>query len=81
MTTQVEKLTVSVPRNLIDIADTVAKEKKISRSKVVAECLQELADKRLEKELEEGYKAMEKEDLEFAHTAADLAHEVLPEWK
>ena len=81
MTSQVKKLTVSVPEDLIVLADTVAKEKKISRSKVVAECLQKLADRRLEKELEEGYKALEKENVEFARTAADLAHEVLPEWK
>ena len=40
MSTQVVKVTVSVPAELIKLADLVAKEKKISRSKVVSSCLQ-----------------------------------------
>jgi len=66
MSTDSVKLTVSVPRSLVKLADTIAKEKKTSRSKVVAACLQELAKQRLEKELEEGYRAMSKKNLETA---------------
>ena len=62
MSTQVVKLTVSVPAELVKLADKVAKEKKISRSKVVSSCLQELAKQRFEADLEEGYKAMAKEE-------------------
>ena len=58
MSTQVVKLTVSVPAELVKMADKVAKEKKISRSKVVSSCLQELAKQRFQAELEEGYRAM-----------------------
>ena len=72
MTTQVVKVTVSVPKDLVKMADKVAKERKTSRSKVVSSCLQELAKKRFEAELEEGYRAMaadeqrEKDALEWA---------------
>jgi metal-responsive CopG/Arc/MetJ family transcriptional regulator len=72
MGTQTVKLTISVPRELAKLADKVAKERKISRSKVVSSCLQELAKQRLQAELEEGYRAMakdstrEKEAIEWA---------------
>jgi metal-responsive CopG/Arc/MetJ family transcriptional regulator len=62
MSTQVVKLTVSIPAELVKMADKVAKEKKISRSKVVSSCLQELAKQRFQADLEEGYKAMAKEE-------------------
>ena len=72
MTTQVIKVTVSVPADLVKMADKVAKERKTSRSKVVSACLQELAKQRFQAELEDGYRAMaadeqrEKEALEWA---------------
>ena len=51
------------------LADKVAKEKKISRSKVVAHCLEELAKKKTEDEMAEGYKALADEHLAFAKMA------------
>ena len=72
MTTQVVKVTVSVPKDLVKMADKVAKERKTSRSKVVSSCLQELAKQRFQAELEEGYRAMaadeqrEKDAMEWA---------------
>lgn len=77
MTVQVVKVTVSVPSELVKMADKVAKERKTSRSKVVASCLEELAKKRLEAEMEEGYRAMardelrEKEALEWAENTLE----------
>jgi metal-responsive CopG/Arc/MetJ family transcriptional regulator len=56
------KLTVSVPEELISFADEIAREKKISRSKVIALFLQELAEKRRDEEMAEGYLAMAKEN-------------------
>jgi len=63
MTTQVVKVTVSVPKDLVKMADKVAKERKTSRSKVVSSCLQELAKQRFQAELEEGYRAMAKDEM------------------
>ena len=77
MTIQVVKVTVSVPSELVKMADKVAKERKTSRSKVVASCLEELAKKRLEAEMDEGYRAMardeqrEKEALEWAENTLE----------
>ena len=77
MTVQVVKVTVSVPSELVKMADKVAKERKTSRSKVVASCLEELAKKRLEAEMEAGYRAMardeqrEKEALEWAENTLE----------
>ncbi|HUV75043.1 MAG TPA: DUF6364 family protein [Dehalococcoidales bacterium] len=81
MATQVEKLTISLPRNLIDLADKIAEEKKISRSKVVSACLQELAEKRLRAEMEEGYKAMANEQRQLAEMSFELQRRVAPEWE
>jgi metal-responsive CopG/Arc/MetJ family transcriptional regulator len=77
MSTQVIKVTVSVPADLVKLADMVAKEKKISRSKVVSSCLQELANQRSQAEMEEGYRAMaadeqrEKDALEWAEASIE----------
>jgi metal-responsive CopG/Arc/MetJ family transcriptional regulator len=77
MSTQVVKVTVSVPADLVKLADLVAKEKKISRSKVVSSCLQEMANQREQSEMEEGYRAMasdeqrEKDALEWAEASIE----------
>jgi metal-responsive CopG/Arc/MetJ family transcriptional regulator len=81
MTTQVGRLTVSVPRDLIAVADAVAREKQISRSKVVAFCLRELAEKRLRAEMEEGYKSVAEEQRRLAEMSFELQRRVVPEWK
>lgn len=75
------KLTISLPRELILLADQVAKEKKISRSKVVSYCLRDFAEKHRVAEMTEGYKAMAGEQKQLAELAAKVAPEVLPEWK
>jgi metal-responsive CopG/Arc/MetJ family transcriptional regulator len=77
MVTQVERLTISLPRDLIQLTDAIAKEKKISRSKVVSDCLREMAEKRLQAEMVEGYKATAKANLKFAEDSIHLANEIL----
>lgn len=81
MTTQVGKLTVSLPKSLISFADEVASEENISRSRVVSNCLKEFARKRKIQLMEEGYKTMAEENREFAKMAFDLQREIVPEWK
>lgn len=81
MTTQIKNITVSIPRELIIFVDKVAREKRISRSNLVANCLKELADRQLQEQLEEGYAAMAKEHKRFADLAIGSVHEVLPEWE
>ena len=80
MTIQVVKVTVSVPSELVKMADKVAKERKTSRSKVVSSCLEELAKQRFEAKLEEGYRAMAEAEKHLAEETFDAQREVLPEW-
>jgi len=81
MTTQMVRLSISLPKSLISFADEVASENNISRSRVVSNCLSELAQKRKTLLMEEGYKAMAKENREFAKMAFELQRRVVPEWK
>jgi len=80
MTTKLERITLSLPSDAIKFADEIAREKRTSRSKVISSYLRELADKRLLEQMEEGYKALAKENRHFANEAITIAHEVLPEW-
>jgi metal-responsive CopG/Arc/MetJ family transcriptional regulator len=80
MTTQVGKLTISLPKNLISFADKIASEKNISRSKVIAVCLREMADKRMIAEMEEGYKAMAEENRLLAEQFLPIMAETWPRY-
>lgn len=81
MALRAEKLTISLPRDLLKIADEIAAEKKISRSKLVHLCVQEMADRRLQQKMEEGYKALAKDNLRFADQGINTAYEVLSDGK
>jgi metal-responsive CopG/Arc/MetJ family transcriptional regulator len=81
MATQVEKLTISLPRDLILFTNKVASEMRVSRSKVISSCLREFADRHLREQMEEGYRAMAQEHRQFANLVANLAPEVLPKWE
>lgn len=78
---QVGKLTISLPKDLIALADKIAKEKHISRSKVISACLRELAERHLHAEMEEGYKAMSEEQQELAEMSFEAQRRVVLEWK
>ncbi len=75
------KLTISLPKELISFADELAKEKKVSRSKIFSSCLKEMADKYRLAEMAEGYKAMAREQKKFVAMASEIEHEVIPEWR
>ena len=81
MANRVEKVTISVPRNVIEITDRIAQRKKTSRSKVVSACLEEFAEKWLSAEMATGYKALAKENLQFAEDSIHSANEILPDWE
>ena len=74
------KLTISIPADLIKMTDNIAKSKKISRSKLVAMCLRELAEKHLHEEMEEGYKAMAEEQRATADLSFEAQKEIIPKW-
>ena len=81
MASEAVKLTISLPAKLLKIADEIAKERKVSRSKIVSACLQELADRRLQEEMADGYKALAREHSEFAEDSLPMAREIVHRWK
>ncbi len=81
MTTKMKRLTVSVPRDIIEITDKIAIAAKTSRSKIISDCLKEMIDKRKRELLVEGYKALAKEHIEFTKVSENAANQALPDWK
>jgi metal-responsive CopG/Arc/MetJ family transcriptional regulator len=80
MSSNVIKLTVSLPAELIKATDKIAKDKKLTRSKLVAMCLKKLAEEHVQAEMIEGYKAMAEENRQIATLAKKRQSEILPEW-
>lgn len=81
MVVKVEKLTISLPKDLIELTDKIARERGISRSKVVSTCLEEVAEKRFRVEMERGYKAMAEEQKQLAEMSFELQRRVVPKWE
>jgi len=81
MVMKVEKLTISLPKDLIALTDEIAKERGISRSKVVSACLEEVAEKRFRAEMERGYKAMAEEQKQLAEMSFELQRRIVPKWE
>jgi metal-responsive CopG/Arc/MetJ family transcriptional regulator len=77
MATRAEKLTISLPGDILKLADEIAAEKKISRSKLVYLCLRELAEKRVQLKMAEGYRALAGDSRDFADQAIHAASEVI----
>ena len=81
MVIKVEKLTISLPKDLIELTDKIARERGISRSKVVSACLEEVAEKRFRVEMERGYKAMAEEQKQLAEMSFELQRRIVPKWE
>jgi metal-responsive CopG/Arc/MetJ family transcriptional regulator len=70
-------VTVSLPHHLVELVDTLAAERALSRSAVVAAYLQAEADRRLEEAMQDGYRAMAAEDEAIAAEFAPVVNEAL----
>ncbi len=81
MTLRMKRLTISVPREIVESADEIATATKTSRSKIITDCLREMINERKRQLLIEGYKAMVKEHRDFAKISEKAAREALPDWK
>ena len=80
MTTQVMRLSLSISKNTVNEIDEIANARKLSRSKLISMCLEEMLEKEKRELLIEGYKAMAKEHSKFAVFSSRAAKEVLPSW-
>jgi metal-responsive CopG/Arc/MetJ family transcriptional regulator len=77
MANRAVKVTISLPDDLVAVADEVASEKNVSRSKVISFCLRDLAAQRLRQSMAEGYRALAQENLRFAEQAVASVQELL----
>lgn len=74
------RFTIYTRPELIALTEKIAKETKTSRSKVVSQCLEELARKRTMELMEEGYKAMAKENRDFDKNAVKVIKRIAASW-
>ena len=75
------RFTIVAPQELKELVDEIAREENTSRSQVVSRCLQALAEKRTQQLMEEGYKAMARQQQETASLTHELQSQAGPEWK
>jgi metal-responsive CopG/Arc/MetJ family transcriptional regulator len=75
------RLSVTVRPELKRVADEIAKENKITRSKLISQCLEELARKRKEELLIKYYKTMAKEHGNFAMQSAAVIQNIAASWR
>ena len=71
------KVTITIDKTIFEEIDRLSKEQKKSRSHMIEEAIKVWGQKRLEKDLIDGYLAMAKEDLEKAEANLEAGMEVL----
>jgi len=74
--TRTQKVTISLPRELLEFADAVAAEKGASRSGVFADLLAEKQRERLHGLMAEGYREFARENLAQAEEALNITNPV-----
>ena len=81
MVTQIKRgkdsISITVEPDLIAVVDEIRKETNTTRSGVISRCLEELARRRTTALMEEGYKAMAKENKDFAKMTFELQRRVV----
>ena len=77
----IERITVSLPKNVSETATLMAAERKISRSQLIAELVEAEHKRIVERELIEGYAALAEEHRLFADAAVSTASEVWPSYE
>jgi len=71
------KVTITIDEDLVNEIDTLSKKHGESRSHLIEEAIKVWREKRLEKELIDGYTAMSKEDADTAEANLEAGIEVL----
>jgi len=71
------KLTLSLDEDVVETLDSVSKQSKQPRSRVVQDAIQLWQRRRLQQELADGYRSMSKEDQETAEQRLAAFREIL----
>ncbi len=74
---KVAKVAISLPKDLLDLADRLAKERSTTRSSVIADLLKKEEEARIQALMEEGYREMAEEDRQIANEFSPLVAESL----
>ena len=80
MVVQTTRLSITVKPELKAVADEIAKENKTTRSKVISQCLEELARNRKEKLMIEYYQTMAREHRDFAKKSVKVIQNIASSW-
>ena len=72
-----QKVTITLDHAIVEEIDRLSKDLKESRSQMIEEAIKVWREKRLEKELTDGYVAMAKEDAETAEANLEAGTEIL----
>ena len=80
MATQTLRLSLSMPKDVVFGVDAIARKKRLTRSKLISNYLEEMLEKEKGELLAEGYKAMAKEHSKFTTLSSHAAKEALPPW-
>ncbi len=75
--TATKKVTISLSRDLLGFADTMASERKTTRSKVISDSLREMRQREQDELAREGYRFYAREAEEFADMSVRAMAEVL----
>ena len=73
---RVARITISLPKDLADLADRLARERSTSRSGVIAGLLENEEEARLQALMAEGYREVGEENRREAEEALNLPREV-----
>ena len=76
-----QRVTVTLPDDVAEYADDVARRTGRSRSAVVAQAIKDLRRADIERLLAEGYQALAEESQRFATEALPLAAETWPDYE
>ncbi len=78
MPATMESISVSIPKRLVAVIEKIVKEDKTNRSRVISQCLEDMAEKRTMKLMEEGYREMADENRRLAEQSLSIAPETWP---
>jgi metal-responsive CopG/Arc/MetJ family transcriptional regulator len=74
---RVEKITISLPKELLEVADKLAREEETTRSAVIANLLRRAEESRIESLMAEGYREMAEENRRLAAQAFPVVSETI----
>jgi metal-responsive CopG/Arc/MetJ family transcriptional regulator len=74
------QISISIKKELIELADQVARETNTNRSKVISDCLEELARQRKEQLMIKYYQYMDSEKEKFLNNTQRVISDIVAGW-